>query len=135
MPNFRINRFQLQRQHAAEKSLILKSHGTTLRTCVRMGLKVRWSDLTDKKPLLLLRIQNQRSDRPEICSNSGPHYFTLFEQISGQSDRWFLILSNSKLIASVSFQSTSTAGTLAVLLLLYWMATVIRLLASTYLRY
>ena len=55
----------------------------------------------------MLRIKNYRSDRPENCSNSGSHYFTLFEQISGQSDWWFLILSNSKLVASVSFQDTS----------------------------
>jgi hypothetical protein len=61
-----------------------------------------------KKPLLLLRIRNHQSDRLEIFKGARYYPFTAPLEISGRLDRWFLILSNSKLIASVSFQSTST---------------------------
>ena len=61
-----------------------------------------------KKPLLLQNIRNRQSDWPENCSATALHYFTLAEQISGQSDRWFLIFCNSKVTGSVSFQDTSS---------------------------
>ena len=115
--NFRVIGRLLQLQLAAEKSLILTSCGTTLRTVVRTyqySCYVRTVyfslllPLTDQKPFLLQNIRNRQFDWPENCSATALHYFSLAQQISGQSDRWFLIFCNSKVTGSVSFQSTST---------------------------